>query len=102
MFPRKGKAVKQIIIIIRRPQDQDQDLDHDHDKDLDLFSTDHTNIRLPNALNGRNAFDPMETRVFRCVLASLYDGLSVRRSIGPSVRPLFGHAFVKNKGNQYF
>ena len=28
--------------------------------------------------------------IFRCVLASLYEGLSVRPSVGPSVRPLVG------------
>ena len=27
---------------------------------------------------------------------------SVRRSVGRSVGPSFRHAFVKNKGNQYF
>ena len=41
--------------------------------------------------------------LFRCVLASLYEGLSVRRSVGRSVRrsvrPSVGHAFVENKGN---
>ena len=38
--------------------------------------------------------------VFRCVLASLYEGLSVRPSVcpsvRPSVRPSVGDAFVKN------
>ena len=38
--------------------------------------------------------------LFRCVLASLYEGLSVRPSVGPSVRPSVrpsvGHAFVEN------
>ena len=34
--------------------------------------------------------------VFRCVLASLKEGLSVRRSIRPSVRPSVRKAFVKS------
>ena len=37
--------------------------------------------------------------IFRCVLASLYEGLSVRRSVGPSVRrsvgPSVGNAFAR-------
>ena len=31
--------------------------------------------------------------LFRCVHASLYEGLSVRESIRPLVRPLVGNAF---------
>ena len=34
--------------------------------------------------------------LFRCVLASLYEGLSVRPSVGRSVGPSVGDAFVKN------
>ena len=44
--------------------------------------------------------------LFRCVLASLYEALSVRwsvrPSVGPSVRPSVGNAFVKSDKNEYF
>ena len=33
--------------------------------------------------------------IFRCVLASLYEALSVRPSVGPSVRPSVRNALVK-------
>ena len=68
---------------------------------------DHDRLCLPVSFCHRRSF-PLS--FFRCVLASLYEGLSVRRSVGPSVRRsvrpsvrrLVGHAFVKNKRNQYF
>ena len=40
--------------------------------------------------------------LFRCVLASLYECLSVRPSVRRSVGPSVGDAFVKNEEYQYF
>ena len=41
---------------------------------------------------GQNMKLFIECRVFRCVLASLYEGLSVRRSVRPSVGPSVGRS----------
>ena len=41
-------------------------------------------------------FSKIVYSLFRCVLASLYEGLSVGQSVRPSVGPSVGDAFVKN------
>ena len=53
----------------------------------------------PKLERGRGSFIScisFTIKVFRCVLASLYEGLSVRPSVCPSVRLSVGGAFFKN------